>query len=173
MHGAVKSLIKIARLLTTDDSGNRRFGVIRFQGKQQQCQVVTPYGLMSSPPADSMAVTLSQNGQESNALVIADDPDNRPLRNLKMGESGLGNYITGDHFHFDNQGVLHLNVSQQFIITIGDHVVTIDENGIHTNKQIDTTDDVISDIGGNGVSLNNHVHTNVQSGSGTSGPPQR
>lgn len=101
----IKNAFKIAKLLSVDDSGDLRFGVVSMLGKNQKVMVFTPYGLMSKPPANSLALIWSQQGQESNGIGIADDPANRPLKNLSAGEVALGNYSTGNFIYFDENGL--------------------------------------------------------------------
>jgi phage gp45-like len=100
----IKNIFKIAKLLSVDDSDNLRFGMISTLGKNQKILIFSPYGLMHSPPADSMVLMWSQQGRESNGIGIADDPKNRTLKDLAEGEVALGNYLTGSYILFDQQG---------------------------------------------------------------------
>lgn len=100
----LKNLFKIAKLISVDDSGDLRSAIVSFLGKQQRVMLFTPYGIMSSPPASSLTILWSQQGQESNGIGISDDPKNRILKNLKEGEIALGNYKTGSYILFDENG---------------------------------------------------------------------
>lgn len=104
----IKNLFKIAKLLSVDDSGGLRFGTVSMLGKNQKVMVFSPYGLMHNPPASSLALVWSQQGQESNGIAIADDPNNRTLKDLQSGEVALGNYLTGHHVLFDQNGTCTL-----------------------------------------------------------------
>jgi phage gp45-like len=104
----IKNLFKIAKLLSVDDSGDYQFMTVKTLGKTQKVMSFKPYGLMSNPPVDSIVSLLSQQGQESNGIGTADDPKNRPIKNMKTGEVAVGNYITGDYLYFDADGSFHL-----------------------------------------------------------------
>jgi phage gp45-like len=77
-------------------------------GKTQKVLSFKPYGLMSSPPVNSIVGLWSQQAQESNGIGIADDPKNRPIKDMAEGEVALGNYVTGDYLYFDEDGVLDI-----------------------------------------------------------------
>jgi phage gp45-like len=100
----IKNLFKIAKLLSVDDSGDYQFMTVTTLGKTQKVLSFKPYGLMSSPPVDSVVGLWSQQGQESNGIGIADDPKNRIVKNMVEGEVALGNYITASHVKFDEDG---------------------------------------------------------------------
>lgn len=117
----IKNAFKIARLLSCDDSADLRFASVSFLGKTQKVMLFTPYGLMSKPPADSLALVWSQQAQESNGIGMADDPRNRPLKNLASGEVALGNYLTGNHIYFDENGLCTI-VAQDMTINISDDI---------------------------------------------------
>jgi len=156
-------MIKVARLISVDDTGNLRFCMVSALGRpDQKAQLITPYGIMSNPPTDSMAVVLAQQGQESNLLAMADDPNNRTLRDLKTGEIAIGNYITGDYIFFDENGTLNIKVSTDVIANIdGDAQITA------------TNVNIISDtLKHNGVNIgDDHTHGGIEPGSSsTLGP---
>lgn len=117
----LKNIFKIAKLLSVDDSENLRFGSVSTLGKTQKVLIFSPYGLMHKPPADSMVLLWSQQGQESNGIGIADDPRNRTLKDLSEGEVALGNYSTSHYIYFDKDGLCTI-VSKDLKITVDDSV---------------------------------------------------
>lgn len=117
MLNRLKNLFKIARLLSTDDSGNLRFGRITCLGKEQKILLFTPYGVMSHPPAGSMVAVLNQLGQESNGVGAADDPKNRIFKNLAEGEIAIGNYVTGAYVIFKSDDSIEINAPGDIKIT--------------------------------------------------------
>jgi phage gp45-like len=112
----IKNLFKIAKLLSVDDSGDYQFMTVTTLGKTQKVLSFKPYGLMSNPPADSIVSLLSQQGQESNGIGTADDPKNRPIKNMATGQVGLGNYITASYITFDENGDAILAVPRDFLV---------------------------------------------------------
>jgi len=113
----IKNLFKIAKILSVDDSGDYQFATVSAMGKTQKVLMLKPYGLMSNPPAGSIVGQWSQNGQESNGIGLADDPKNRPIKDMAEGEVGLGNYVTGDYLYFDETGTLNVVASTKVIVT--------------------------------------------------------
>lgn len=133
----IKNLFKIAKLLSVDDSGGLRFGTVSMLGKTQKVMIFSPYGLMHNPPTSSLSLVWSQQGQESNGIAMADDPNNRTLKDLKSGEVAIGNYITGHYIHFDESGTCHLLTDNLNIIV--NHTCTLTAQNIDISASQDVT----------------------------------
>lgn len=131
LYSKLKNIIKIARLVSVDDSRNLRFGNMNFLGKNQKGNVFSPYGLVHNPPVNSMGVIFALQGQESNLIGIFDDPKNRTLKNLKQGEIGLNNYITTDYLYFDEDGTLKVKVTEDIDTDVGNDINTVAGNDIN------------------------------------------
>ena len=162
--------INVGTFKGADDSGPFTRGVCSFLGfKETPCLVVKSYGLLQSPPDDSMAVTLYQGGRESSILAIGDDPNNRPLKNLESGEVALANYKTTDHVYLKANGSIEIK-SGGATITVTDGQVTIDgaDLTLNGNLQVDGDvtatgtvtgeTDVVAGVGGAARSLLAHGH---------------
>ena len=104
MIDAIKNLFTIAKLILTNDTGGLRFATVSVLGKTQKALLFSPYGIMYHPPCGSLVTLWGQGGHESNKIGIADDPKNRPLKDLKEGEVALGNYMAETYIYFDEQG---------------------------------------------------------------------
>jgi phage gp45-like len=104
MIKTIRNFFKVARLLATMDNNDLRIANVQTMGKSQKVMLFTPYGLMHNPPANSMALVWSQQGQESNGIGMADDPANRTLKGLEPGEVAIGNYETGAYILFSADG---------------------------------------------------------------------
>lgn len=104
----IKNLIKLARILSVNDSVDIRTAQIEFLGKRQSAAVFSPYGLMHNPPANSMGPVWQINGEESKLMGIFDRSDQRTLKNLESGEVAIGNYATGDYVHFRNGRIVKI-----------------------------------------------------------------
>lgn len=120
IFATIKNLFKVAKLLSVNDTGALRFATVSMLGKTQKMLLFTPYGLMSNPPPNSMAILWAQQAQESNLIGLADDPANRVLKNLAPGEVALGNYWTGNFIHFDETGLCTLDVDALKIVSAND-----------------------------------------------------
>lgn len=129
LYNVIKNIFKVAKILSIDDSGDFQYGQVSYLGKEHKVLIFYPYGLVGKPPADSMSLLWSQQGQESNGIGIAGDPKTRPLKDLKDGESALVNHVTGDYVYLKENGDLHAKVSGDLIADVGGNsVVTVDGN---------------------------------------------
>lgn len=178
LYNTAVSLIKLARIASVDDSGNLRLGYVDFLDKKQRVNVFSPYGLMHHPPAGSVSILFSLQGQESNTVSISDDPKNRPIRDMKEGEVAIGNYMTGDHAYFDEDGNLTGVVTKDLDLTIGANStveiggnasVTVAGNIAMTGANISLTSSTLTHNGRNiGIS---HRHGDVEAGSDITSEP--
>ena len=194
----LKSIFKMAKVIGSDDSVNLRDGWFSYEGKSdtnpQKGTLFTPYGVMHNPPAGSIAMLFAQNGLESNAIGIADDPKNRTLKNLSEGEVAVGNYVTGSYVYFKENGDVLVNsvantqviVSGSASLTAGGDVTVISGGDVSVTVSNSVSFDVGGttfdftaaglvvtggDVSADGKSLKTHVHSGVQSGASNTGPP--
>lgn len=194
MRRLIKGLIKAARMTSSDDSFDNRRGVFQYQGQDGSLgTIITPYGHCSNPPNNSLAFIFSQNGQDSNAVALVDDPKNR-FRNLKKGEVAVGNYTTRAKVLFDEGGNVEIDSPDADVtITAGRDVVinaaddiTINGDNLSfnitgtstftiggTSITIDSSGITVTsgDIVADGISLKSHLHTGVQAGGSNTGGP--
>ena len=147
MMNLIKNLFTIAKLLTTNDTGDLRFSTVSVLGKVQKVLMFSPYGLMHHPPAGSLVTLWGQGAMESNKIGMADDPKNRTLRNLAQGEVALGNYQTANYIFFDKDGNCVIKADNVNIIS-----------GSLTHNGVNIGDD--------------HVHSGVTPGGSNTGGPQ-
>ena len=191
----IKNLIKIARLVSSDDSGNFTRGVASYGGKEVPLMDMIPYGLIHRPPPNSLCVIFSQNAQESSSLALISDPKRRTLKNLVEGEVALNNQTSGDYIYLKDGNEIEAKTNTVTIltgettVTIVDGQVTIDAantimngnlqvNGtidatgnINTEADMNADGEVTADAAGSGVTLTGHTTSGVTTGAGTSGPP--
>ena len=158
MH-KIKAIFKIARLVSVDDSGNLQQGVFTYMGSNPKGQVFIPYGILMNPPIGSQMAVFTQNGNESNAIGLASDPNNRPLKNLEPGEFGISNYLTGDTLLMKADGTVELTTSK-LIITTGVVQVIIDATGLAITG---------GDVTHNGTTIgDDHIHSQGNDSDGDS-----
>jgi phage gp45-like len=108
---------------------------------------MSPYGLIHRPPDNSLALIMAQNGQTSNPIAIVDDPNNRTLKELAVGEVALSNYNTGTYLYMKEDNTAELVTDTLTIktggttVTITDGQVTIDATNttLTGNLQVDGT----------------------------------
>jgi phage baseplate assembly protein V len=162
----IKSIIKVARMISADDSGNYRIGNFQYYGRTTQGLLFSPYGLLVNPPVNSMAVVLSQNGQESNPIALCDDPNNRTLKDLQPGEVALSNYNQGQYVYFKENGDAEIKADKA-VILVGSTTVTIDNGQItidgadmtlNGNLQVNGSITATGEVTAGTVNLTDHVH---------------
>jgi phage gp45-like len=129
----IRNLFKFAKLMSVNDAGGFQYFSVSMLGKTQTVLGFTPYGLMSCPPAGSMVALWSQQGHEANGVGMADDPNNRILKDMVDGEVALGNYVTLAYLLFDKDSGYQLVVPLNVTETIGgDSVKTVTGNDTET-----------------------------------------
>ena len=197
----LKALVKAARLNSVDDTGPIRRGEVTYMGHTGvPVMLLSPYGLAHNPPASSFVLLLSQNGQESNAIGIAEDPNERP-RNLATGEAMLYNQLTGDFVHMKTDGTIAVksgnsvdvdapevtmsgNLTIAGNVSIGGNVEavngtfsgTVTTAGLVFSSATDVsiTGNIIvtsGDVTADGISLKTHTHDENGTGGGVTDPP--
>ena len=139
----IKNIIKLARVVSVDDSKDIRIGVVQYLGKEQQVTIFTPYGFMHNPPENSFGPIWQINGEESKIVGMFDRTDQRPVKELASGEVAVGNYLTGDYVIFKSSGI-------EIVAATG--TVTI-------SGDLDVTGEVTGNAGTPSfVTLTQHVH---------------
>jgi len=179
----IKGIVKVARMVSSDDSGDFQQGRFFYMGREVTGNVLKQYGLLSKAPDNSFAVLFSQNGQGSNVLAMVDDPKRRPFRNLAEGEVVLSNYLAEQYLHLKENGDAELSATRVIIlvggttVTIEDGTMTIDsvDTTLTGNLQVDgditTNGGVTADAAGAGVTLTGHQHPTAATGPPSSPTP--
>jgi phage gp45-like len=161
----IKNLFKVIRILSSDDSGDFQYAQVSYLGKEHKALIFYPYGLFGKPPANSMGLLWSQQGQESNGIGLAGDPKTRPLKDLKDGEAGIANHVTGDYVYLKANGDLQVKCSGSLIADVAGNATisavnveitsaTLTHNGVdisgsHTHPQgNDSNGDTQQNTGG-------------------------
>lgn len=114
-------------------------------------QFFAPFGMAYFPKAGQLSYSFSVSGDEGNAAHMV--PQTQIDLELQPGESAFGNFAAGCYMVFKNDGTINI---------VGDiaHVGKIESTGTHKAT------DFVPTIG---PSHNNHKHTGVVPGVGTSG----
>jgi phage baseplate assembly protein V len=147
------------------------------------------YGMHSSPPIGTPCLMFTVNNDEANRIVIPLSASIR-TKNLKESEAEFGNMVVGSIITFDSEGNINIKSKNNInidadgainVITGSD--ITVEAGGdinieagggdiniegdIHVTGDIDTTGDVVAGT----ISLKDHLHGLVTSGTEESGPP--
>ena len=133
---------------STDDSGDFRQGEFTALGTTQKCQILSPYGLCTNPPDESLALAFNIQGIAANKIVIVDDPKNRK-RDLAKGEVALYNYATRSLIYLKEDGGIDIEIEQGSTVQIlpdgtidldnaSGSVVTLSPSGVITTNAVTT-----------------------------------
>lgn len=137
--------------ITKSSSDDKNFHIAQasYMGQVADVEILTPYGLYSTLPANAHVVLWNLNGNEENRVGFGNTPPTR-FKNLAAGEVVVGSPQTLSNVKFDTNG--------QVIVTgKNGTTITIDSSGnisISTegNFNLNATGDVI--INGATIQLN-------------------
>lgn len=125
----IKAIFKIGNLVSSNDSGNFQTGIFKYMGSTPRGQIFIPYGDLSRAPDGSQMAVFAQNGNQSNVIAFASDPKNRTIKNLKSGEKGIANYVTGSHILLTENGDVIVVSKNDLKVTAGTSSFEIKQNG--------------------------------------------
>ena len=154
----IKNIVKIARIVSVDDSADVRFGVVKYLGKEQACQIFTPYGFASNPPENAMGPIFQVDGEESKLIGMFDRTDQRPVKDLATGEVVVGNYETGEYVRFKDGNIIEIQTNR---LNIG--------NAAKSAAIADELQTLYNTLKTEVEKFNDHNHTDPVSGT-TGGP---
>lgn len=150
--------IKFAKT-TRPQVDNKAFPIVTVTYLERIADVATAenYGIHGSPPIGTAALMFTINNDEANRIIIPLSAETR-TKDLEEGEFECGNFKVGSTIKFDKDGNITIIAAGGNINVTGD---------IHVTGAIDATGDIVAGT----VSLKTHIHSGVQSGGSTSGPP--
>ena len=180
----LKSLIKSARVVSSDDTGDYPIIEVTYFGFiRTRILLMSPYGIWGRVPDSSLATVFNINAVESNQGAIANDYPGRPVKSKATGEVVVGNSLTKAHILFRSDGGMTIRAFGSVDLT-ADSDVTVTAPAIIINGPLTINGDV--DITGdldvtstnmthNGTNVGDtHVHpiTGGSSAPGPTGGPQ-
>lgn len=192
--------IKNAKTIDTQKD-NKPFPLVKvtYLGRKADVAVCENYGIHGSAPINTPCIMLTINNDESNRIVIPLSATTR-TKNLKETEFECGNFVVGSIITFDENGNIdmvsqnnvniveqggNINITSDYdlnIVAKGNDINVTSENDInieakgndinvngdiHLTGAMDATGDIVATT----VSLKTHIHSGVQTGGSTSGPP--
>ncbi len=102
---------------TGTDAGDIQKQQVTYLGKVSECALINPYGHLGKPPTGSLALVANILGDEANKASITNAVKTR-RRNLKDGETGTQNHLTGTILFLDADGNLVIDVTNDQKITV-------------------------------------------------------
>jgi phage baseplate assembly protein V len=143
-----------------------------------EAQRFQEYGFSSVPLPGAEAIMLSISGVRSHAVVIATDDGRHRKKNMQPGEVSLytdeGDYILlrrGKIIKVHSGG--EVDVDAPNVKITASSKITFDTPELHCTGKISAVGDVttVGDVVAGTVSLDQHVHPGVTSGTEITGPP--
>lgn len=123
-----------------------------------------PYGFTSHPLAEAEVLTAFLGGDRSHAVVLVASDRRYRIKELKPGEVAI--YTDeGDKVHFKRGRIIEIETETLNIKATSS--VNFDTPSITQTGRIESQGDQVA----GGISQIEHLHGNVQAGSGQSGPP--
>lgn len=145
--------------------------IATYKGKETEVVRLSPYGLCSNPPVNSLGLLFKVEGMNGVHYGIFDNVTGR-FKNLESGEVQIGNYTTGASIKFSANGDVTIDTDggNTIINTVN---YTLNHSGSATINGDVTVNGVVTatdfDSTGAGVTFNDHTHT--ESGGGTTSAP--
>ncbi len=96
----------------SSDKHTYHIAQVSYMERHADIELVTPYGLYSTPPANSLVTMWNINGQEENRVGIANNPKGR-FKNLKPGEVSIGSPDFKSSVYFKKDGSLVVTATQE------------------------------------------------------------
>lgn len=125
MIAKLRNLIKrVTSTKPANDSGVFQYAQITYMGRTQNAQVWHDYGFSSSPPVQSMGITVSPQGREGDRMTFLCHPKYR-YRDLKPGETVVGNFVIEATLYFDEKGRGVLTLPDDLIISCNNMTATV------------------------------------------------
>lgn len=159
----IKTLFKLAKLISFDNSGDIKKGKMFFMGNTVTGVLFSPYGTMGNPPAGSAIMAFSQNGNEANQIGIT--VNTKDFIDGFDGDSdyGVGNPVSKTFIHFKANGEMDIVSPEKVNVTAPDVVVNADDVEVTASNKVKVTANdielVSSTLTHNGVNIGEtHVH---------------
>lgn len=118
MYQKLRSLIKRCYVTAgSEDTADYQTAKVSYLEKDTTVEHLTPYGVYSNPPVDSIGVVFLIAADEDNRFAILNRPDIR-FKNLKSGEVAIGNPLTESVIKFDENGDITIVGKNNLKVTI-------------------------------------------------------
>lgn len=133
----------------------------------QDNELLQHYGFSSNPPAGSAVIVLPLGGKTSQAVIIGSEHGLYRIKNLLVGETVIYNRH-GDKVYIKDDGTINIVASTK--VTVSSPIVEVTASTkVTVNSPL--VEVPSGDVIANGISLKNHKHSGVQSGSSQTGTP--
>jgi len=134
------------------DKNDFQTAQVSYMGKAVETEMLWLYGTYGSVPLNSLCPTWSVGAQEEDRVTLPARSHDRIKRDLKPGEYGVGNHLTGSTVFFDADGNVVIISKNDLKITVeNDADITI--SGDATIKANNVTIDAKVNLGIGGPAI--------------------
>jgi phage gp45-like len=165
----VQQALGIGRTTTVpNDTGNIQTVQVQFNAVtvRDGVPVVYHFGFTACLPVGTDVTTVSLKGDPTSTVAVGSNNQSLRPKGLQPGEVQIYDAM-GRFVYFTASNGILINANNTAITMQNVTTLTVDGQ-VQVNGGIKATEDIVA---GN-ISLMNHVSTNVQPGSGDSGPPK-
>lgn len=144
----IQNLIRLSKTtLSNKDDKPYPYSQVTYNGKVANAMTVSPYGLYSQAPINSLALMFQMFGEEENLAAICFDPESR-FKGLASGDVVVGNPLTGSYIKFPMTKELTITSASDLILNVTGNV-TINCNNAQINAESVNIDGAFNVVGGN------------------------
>lgn len=146
MITAIRNMIK--RIRTSSDAkqkGAFQYAQISYMGRNMESQIFHDYGFFSAPPAGGIGIALNPRAEDGDLVSFVCHPKYN-TKDLKPGETIIGNFVVKATLFFDEKGRGILTLPDDLVITCNNLNATVKGNAI-----VSSGGNVQLKAGGNGT----------------------
>lgn len=126
----IRNLIRIASVsLLSKDIERYPVSQVTYNGKVSTMMTVSPYGLYSNAPLNSLALMFQLFGYEESLGGICFNPYGR-FKNLEEGEVLLGNEKTQSYIKLSKSGEIEIKSTQHLVVNVTGDVTINCQNAV-------------------------------------------
>ncbi len=135
-------------------------------------EVLQQYGFTSHAPAGALVVLVALGGDEGDQVALPVACPSGRMAGLAAGEVAMHD-DAGNRVHLKSGGTIEIQGATKLLVKVGGTELEVTAAGvaIKGNLTVDGAIEATGDITAGTISLQEHVHGGVESGSGQTGTP--
>lgn len=178
LHYSMRSQTLRGVVQALDDSGPSQTITVQLHFGQVRSKVPVhqAFGFSSVAPLDGAITHVVQNGADPSdvvALPVA-NPAAARMGGLETGEAVLYD-AAGQKVYLRNGKIVQIDALSEMVVSVGGKtVLDLNQNGAAITGSLTVSEGIKAggDVVAGSVSLQSHVHSGVETGSGETGEPQ-
>jgi len=178
LHYSLRSQTLRGVVQALDDSGPAQTVTVQMHFGQLRSEVPVhhPFGFSSVAPLDGAITHVVQNGADPSDLIALPpaNPSAARMGGLETGEAVLYD-ACGQKVYLRNGKIVQIDALSEMVVSIGGKtVLDLTKDGAAITGSLSVSEGIKAggDVVAGSVSLQGHVHSGVQTGSGETGKPE-